>query len=93
MQTLDSEHRLLNLSSQGRQGLLSAFSDTKELDICNKVAAGFLLHKDPLQSTPSLHGVVLVHLDVDSLIRCNGEHELTSCLVLLDVPSSLIWAC
>ena len=38
-------------------------------------------------------GLVLVCSDVDLLIWGNVEHELASCFVLLDVPSSLIWAC
>ena len=74
-------------------GLLRVFSDTEELVIYHKVAAGLLLDKDLLQSTPSLCGVVLVRSDVNSLVGCNVEHELASCSVLLDVPSSLLWAC
>ena len=57
------------------------------------MAAGLLLDKDLLQSTPSLCGIVLVYLDVNSLVGRNVEHKLASCSVLLDVPSSLLWAC
>ena len=57
------------------------------------MAAGLLLDKDLLQSTPSVCGVVLVCSDVDSLVGRNVEHQLASCSVLLDVPSSLVWAC
>ena len=90
---LDSKHELLNLSSQCRQGLLRAFWDTEELVICHKAAAGLLLDEDLLWCTPSLCGVILVHSDVNSLVGHNVEHELASCSVLLDVPSSLVWAC
>ena len=45
---LDSEHGLLNSRSQGRQGLLRAFLNAKELIICHKTAAGLLLDKDLL---------------------------------------------
>ena len=69
------------------------FSNAEELVIYHKVAAGLLLDKDLLQSTPSLCGVVLVRSDVNSLVGHNVEHELASCSVLLDVPSSLLWAC
>ena len=69
------------------------FSDTEELVICYKVAAGLLLDEDLLQSTPSLCGVILVCSDVNSLVGHNVEHELASCSVLLDVLSSLLWAC
>ena len=93
VEILDSKHELLNLSSQCREGLLRAFSDTEELVICYKVAAGLLLDKDLLQCTPSLCGVVLVCSDVNSLVGCNVEHQLASCSVLLDVPSSLVWVC
>ena len=30
---------------------------------------------------------------MDSLVGRNVEHELASCSVLLNVPSSLLWAC
>ena len=92
MQILDLEHGILNLSSQGRQGLLSTFSDTEELIICHKVAAGLLLDEDLMQCTPNLCGIILVRSDVDSLVRHDVEHELASCSILLDVPSSLLWA-
>ena len=92
-QILDSEHGPLNSSSQSRKGLLRAFSNAEELIICHKTAAGLLLDENLLQCTPSLCGIVLVCSDVDLLVCSNVEHELTSCSVLLDVPSSLIWAC
>ena len=92
MQILDSQHELLNSSSQCRQGLLRAFLNAEELIICHKMAAGLLLDENLLQCSPSLCGVVLVRSDVHSLVGCNVEHELTSCSVLLDVPSSLVWA-
>ena len=69
------------------------FWNAEELIICHKVAAGLLLDENLLQSTPSLCGVVLVRSDVNLLVCGNVEHELTSCSVLLDVPSSLLWAC
>ena len=88
MQILDLEHGLLNSSSPCRQGLLRAFLDTEELIICHKTAAGLLLDKNLLQCTPSLRGIILVCSDVDSLVWDNVEHQLTSCSVLLDVPST-----
>ena len=93
MEILDLKHGLLNLSSQGRQGLLRVFSNAKELVIGDKVTAGLLLDKDCLKGIPSLCGVILVCSNMDSLVWSNIEHELASCSVLLDVPSSLLCAC
>ena len=69
------------------------FLNAEELVICHKMAAGLLLDENLLQCNPSLCGAILVCLDVHSLVRHNVEHELASCSVLLDVLSSLIWAC
>ena len=54
------------------------------------MSAGLLLHIECLQHLPSSSGVVLLSPDVNSLIWHQIEHQLSSSLVLFDIPGLLL---
>ena len=90
MKLLECGHRLLNSCTKYRKRLLRALPDAEKLIIGNKTSTSLLLDIEWLESGPSSSGVILVYLDVHPLVWRNIEHELTSSLVLLDIPSLLL---
>ena len=87
---LDPSHGMLDLGSEGNEGLLRAFPDAEELIIGNKMSFSLLLDKEILQSLPSSNRIILMLPDVYPLVRSNVEYDFPSSLILLCILGRLL---